>query len=97
MKPDCYKCIYMGTLPGDVHSCCKHPAIKADSNSFGAMVELLSGKFDDAIAKLEIRGNQHGMQMGWFIWPANFDPVWLENCNGFKEKEKTRGKNGIKS
>ena len=34
-----------------------------------------------------IQGNQHGIKSGWFMWPFNFDPVWLENCDGFKEKE----------
>jgi hypothetical protein len=29
----------------------------------------------------------HGICNGWFIWPINFDPVWLENCDGFESKE----------
>lgn len=24
-KPDCYKCRHRGTVPGDCHSCCRHP------------------------------------------------------------------------
>lgn len=32
---------------------------------------------------LQIKGNPHGVRHGWFRWPWNFDPVWLENCNGF--------------
>ena len=34
-----------------------------------------------------IKGNKHGISSGWFMWPWNFDPVWLENCNGFENKE----------
>jgi hypothetical protein len=26
------------------------------------------------------------MRNGWFCWPFNFDPVWLEACDGFKAK-----------
>jgi hypothetical protein len=39
---------------------------------------------------LEIKGDPHGIRNGWFNWPYNFDPIWLENCNGFEEKDETR-------
>lgn len=32
-------------------------------------------------------GNPHGIKRGWFFWPLNFDPVWLEKCDGFEQKE----------
>jgi hypothetical protein len=32
-----------------------------------------------------VTGNSHGIRMGWFLWPANFDPVWLETCDGFSD------------
>jgi hypothetical protein len=37
--------------------------------------------------ELNVTGHPHGIQNGWFNWPFNFDPVWLESCNGF-EREK---------
>ena len=33
-------------------------------------------------------GDSHGIKMGWFYWPYNFDPVWLKECDGFEKKEK---------
>jgi hypothetical protein len=36
--------------------------------------------------ELKIKGNEYGIRSGWFNFPTNFDPVWLENCNGFEEK-----------
>lgn len=39
-----------------------------------------------SIKELNIKANQHGISRGWFMWPSNFDPVWLENCDGYKEK-----------
>jgi len=86
-KPDCYKCKYRGTIPGDAHSSCKHPKVKIDDNLFGAMVDVFSGKTRKAAEELGIKGNPYGIKSGWFIWPANFDPTWLEACNGFVEKE----------
>lgn len=35
--------------------------------------------------------NLHGMQKGWAWWPHNFDPVWLESCDGY-EPSNARGK-----
>ena len=33
-----------------------------------------------------VKGNVYGIRSGWFIWPLNFDPVWLEACDGFSDK-----------
>lgn len=33
----------------------------------------------------KVTGNKHGISHGWFSWPFNFDPVWLESCDGFKK------------
>jgi hypothetical protein len=38
-------------------------------------------------AKLDIRAEKHGVVSGWFMWPVNFDPIWLRNCNGFTPKD----------
>lgn len=35
----------------------------------------------------EVIGNEYGKSKGWFYYPLNFDPVWLESCNGFEEKK----------
>lgn len=64
-KPNCYKCVYRGTLAGDYHSRCAHPSVR----------------------DVEVTGNPHGIKNGWFNWPYNFDPVWLETCNGFEGKD----------
>jgi len=26
-----------------------------------------------------------GLDMGWADWPFNFDPVWLQWCDGFEK------------
>lgn len=72
-KPNCYKCEYRGTLPGDAHSCCKYPDAL---HRPGHMTKMLC-----------IKGEQRGIDNGWFIWPFNFDPIWLKRCDGFKPKE----------
>jgi hypothetical protein len=34
--------------------------------------------------KATVRGHEHGIANGWFNWPVNFDPTWLQACNGFE-------------
>ena len=79
-KPNCYECKYRGKVPGDAHSCCKYPG-----NATG-MFDLLSGKNLRNAAKLNIKGDAHGIARGWFMWPVNYDPTWLLRCNGFEKK-----------
>ena len=86
-KVNCYDCKHRGTIPGDAHTICHHPDVKQDSNPFGALVDMIGGKNADAAKKLNIKGNEIGIRRGWFMWPANFDPTWLENCDGFEAKE----------
>ena len=85
-KPKCYKCEYRGDIPGDAHSCCEHPKIKEDPTATFFGIMGIGGGSRWAADDLNIRANPHGVKKGWFSWPVNFDPVWLENCDGFKEK-----------
>lgn len=87
-KPDCYNCKYRGDIPGDCHSICRHPSVS--KNDLIASLMSIMGKRipNDAILadeKLNIKGNPHGIKNGWFCWPFNFDPIWLENCDGYEE------------
>ena len=36
--------------------------------------------------KALISGNARAAQKGWFHWPWNFDPIWLEECSKYEEK-----------
>lgn len=38
----------------------------------------------------KVTGNQHGIKSGWFAWPYNFDPVWLQSCDGFSDKQEDK-------
>lgn len=79
MSVNCYDCKHRGGIPGDCHSKCQHPAIGSDAEGLMMSMGLVPNR-------LGIRGNAHGIRNGWFCWPINFDPVWLESCNGFEQK-----------
>ena len=31
--------------------------------------------------------NPHGVKNGWCTWPINFDPIWIESCIFFTERD----------
>jgi hypothetical protein len=38
----------------------------------------------------KVVGSMHGIKNGWFFYPVNFDPIWLEECDGYEEKENNK-------
>lgn len=81
-KPKCYNCKYRKNLDYSAHSQCIHPLMGGEQNNIVGLALYLNG-----FNPLKIKGSQHGIENGWFMYPINFDPVWLENCIGFKEKQ----------
>ena len=91
-KPNCYECKWRGSLPGNAHSCCNHPKVRPTKEEpLNQILGLLAavGRIDISIVgnPLGVVGDEHGIRHGWFCWPMNFDPIWLESCNGFEPKE----------
>lgn len=87
-KPNCYDCKHRRNIPGDAHSMCAHEKGCGDeSNPFIAVANIFSRKNKTDPKGLGIEADPYGMRMGWFLWPFNFDPVWLLKCNGFERKE----------
>ena len=105
MKPNCYECVHRRKVPGSAHSACAHPATQATSQSpfmqlggdvgkrggdqLAAMADHFMEGPRTAAATLGIKAAEQGIRNGWFVWPVNFDPTWLEECRGFIAKSKT--------
>ena len=94
MKPNCYTCKHRGNVPGSAHSSCRHPETNAAlDDPLASIMAIFAGvgrtgpQISAAALALGIEANAHGIRNGWFNWPWNFDPVWLESCDGFEEKE----------
>ena len=84
-KPNCYACQHRRELVGDAHSRCVNPRISSEDAIITPLL-LLSGIAAPAMKRLNVTAHRHGVQNGWFIWPMNFDPVWLVSCDGFSAK-----------
>jgi len=97
---DCYTCKHRRGIPGDCHSCCKHPSLgDVPDNALIGLMGILAGAgrvpgFQVNSKELNIKGNPHGIRNGWFNFPVNFDPTWLENCDGYENKNKEEKKDG---
>lgn len=87
-KPNCYDCKWRGSVPGDCHSCCLHPNTGNKGTGYiENLFTLLLGSAD-AGSTMGIKLNSHGVRNGWAMWPVNFDPIWVENCDCFEERVK---------
>lgn len=101
-KPNCYKCVHRGTVPGSCHSSCNHPKAATLVNDpmvqFAAIMGKRSGLTGPLMTaeseSLNIEGHPRGIAGGWFLWPVNFDPVWLVNCDGFEPTAQPIGEVG---
>ena len=91
--PNCYECKHRGEVPGDSHSCCEHPKLKEKYGDFHSQLQLIAvvanGATGVQVNPLGVTGDPHGIKNGWFMWPMNFDPIWLRSCDGF-ESEKSQ-------
>lgn len=89
----CFQCKYRTSIPGDAHSRCQHPKLSSadpleEVIAVFASVGRINPVVSEAAVELGIKANPRGVKKGWFNWPWNFDPAWLENCNGFEKQSK---------
>ena len=91
MMNKCYACTWVRDVPGSAHKACAHPEVTAQTDEpllafFAALAS--AGRIKPyALPKLGVTGDPHGIKNGWFNFPWNFDPVWLNSCDGFTPKE----------
>ena len=83
-RVNCYKCKYRGGLVGDAHSECRNPLI-GETDRLMSILYVSTGLRSGVMKRLNISLDPHGVKNGWATWPINFDPVWIETCEGFTE------------
>ena len=88
MRNACYRCRWRRDVAYSAHSACAHPQARVSGpRVFRYLMRGGDMRDSEAWAALGIRCDEHGYREGWFAWPFNFDPVWLEHCDGFEPKE----------
>ena len=90
---DCWSCQYVKSIPGDAQARCKHPKVTERMNDrFGEILSLLGKRLGPQVelSSAEVLGitlNEHGVRHNWANWPFNFDPIWVNTCNGYFPEE----------
>lgn len=87
--PNCYECRHRRDLVGDRHSQCVHPRALHGADALALSAARFCGmQVQEHVPgpALRVTAHAHGIAKGWFMWPFNFDPVWLVNCDGFEAK-----------
>ena len=82
-EKNCYNCKYRQGVVGSCHSSCAYPI---DSAKAAVMFMTGARSLETSDKSFSIEGNPHGIKNGWFVWPIDFDPVWVETCTGFEQK-----------
>jgi hypothetical protein len=77
---NCYDCLWRKDAIGSAHSTCCFPGTKTGMLDCFMKENLILSEV------LNIQASSHGVNKGWFMFPVNFDPVWLRNCYGFTDK-----------
>ncbi len=72
MKSDCYTCKNRRTIAGDSHSMCIARTLTQAMKQPSPLYPTFA---------------EHGINMGWAFWPLNFDPVWMDECGLYEEKD----------
>lgn len=79
-KNKCYNCAYRGSIPGDAHSSCNNPLIKGEDRIKISMLSLHDPSYFNKILQMNFnfQVSHHAIMSGYFCFPSNFDPVWIE-------------------
>lgn len=86
-KPNCYECKHRGCADFSAHSSCNHPIFDLmPGGKFLPLLWMSKGLRSPFEKRMNVTYNQHGFDCGWFMWPVNFDPCWLETCDFFEAK-----------
>lgn len=80
---DCYNCKHRGAIAGDTHSSCQHPL--ANKNTAIDAITLLVSGYSPLESVMGVELNPHGVKSGWCMFPINFDPIWVVNCDSFEK------------
>lgn len=79
----CYDCKFRRGIPGDAHSECTIIPTPEYRLMVYAITQVSNGIKTDI---MDVQLNPHGVRNGWAAWPINFDPIWVDKCNLFREK-----------
>jgi len=96
MKKNCYNCKFKGNIAGDAHISCNYPKLNQTQKINISSLLLITPEQGIQVLKdnFGFSVSTHPIVSGWFNFPINFDPNWIEGeCT--KHSEQPDVKRGI--
>lgn len=88
----CNNCTHKRNIAGDCHISCSNPDIAKHSQVL-TVVGLTSPSNLDKFCResLGFSVDEYGIRSGWFMFPLNYDPTWMNGeCYYHSENEKLK-------
>lgn len=94
---NCHECIYVGNVPGSVHRSCKVLHTSEVSENIVRLLEIgiatgMAELNDKETGEPVVKLDPHGVKNGWAAWPVDFDPIWIQECKFYKNKNDEHSK-----
>jgi len=87
-KHNCYNCMFRGTVPGSAHSSCNVLKYIGEKGTIAeSAIALGIATIKDEHGHDAVQLDPHGVRNGWAMWPINFDPIWVNKCMFYINKE----------
>lgn len=76
---NCHNCEYKARIPGDTHISCEYPYFSAEDKHKYSLLAIANPPMLNELLKQNFgfTGDMHGIRAGWFTFPINFDPTWM--------------------
>lgn len=88
-NPNCHDCIWSRKLPGSVNLLCTITKVIDPDDWCGLARKIVKGEVSlvhkDTNEPM-ITICEQAKSLGWANWPIDFDPVWIEDCQYFADK-----------
>lgn len=93
-KHDCHKCIWSKKILGSINLSCCITKIIDPENPYGLACKIAKGEVnlvhkdtnEPMITICEQAKSLQAKSLGWANWPIDFNPVWVEDCQYFVDK-----------
>lgn len=84
----CYSCKHRDNVAGSAHSCCN---VFGEKGFLISIANLYTDTDNPTLGTIDnepiMKVDKVGIKNGWFNFPINYDPEWLEYCLMYEGRE----------
>lgn len=83
----CNKCKFVGNVIGGHRSCNVLNDTKLGMLVATGLAEINISNKDGTNSRPAVQISDWGKSHGWADWPIQFDPIWIDKCEFYTQKE----------